>query len=94
MAALSTARAASFTASERVGWAWQARARSSLEAPNSTTIITAQDGVKHPRDKTLAANRAYERRAQRLSRLFFAEEGVQPIWSQDDVAVVFLPVDH
>src|SRR5205085_4344035 len=41
-----TARADSFTASARVGWAWQARATSSLLAPNS--IALAHSAIRSP----------------------------------------------
>src|SRR3954454_23060271 len=46
MARLPTASAASLTASERVGWAWQVRARSSAEPPNS--ISTAASWIISP----------------------------------------------
>src|SRR6201985_3647183 len=46
MARLPTASAASLTASERVGWAWQVRARSSAEPPNS--INTAASWIISP----------------------------------------------
>lgn len=36
------ARAASFTASDRVGWPWQARARSSELAPYSRASTTCR----------------------------------------------------
>ena len=41
MARLATASAASFTASVNVGWAWQVRAMSSDEAPNSMAIAAS-----------------------------------------------------
>src|SRR5215813_8030116 len=43
---LPTASAASFTASVRVGWAWQVRAMSSAAAPNS--IATAASAIMLP----------------------------------------------
>src|SRR5215470_8905187 len=43
---LPTARAASFTASVKVGWAWQVRAMSSAAAPNS--IATAASAIMLP----------------------------------------------
>ena len=46
MARFSTASAASFTASDRVGWAWQVRAMSSAEAPNS--IATPHSAISSP----------------------------------------------
>ena len=46
MARLPTASAASLMASERVGWAWQVRARSSAEPPNS--ISTAASWIISP----------------------------------------------
>ena len=46
MARFSTAIAASFTASDSVGWAWQVRARSSDEPPNS--IGTAASAIRSP----------------------------------------------
>ena len=41
MARPSTARAASFIASLKVGWAWQVRAMSSAEAPNSIANVAS-----------------------------------------------------
>ena len=46
MARFSTAMAASLTASDMVGWAWQVRARSSEEPPNS--ITTAASWISSP----------------------------------------------
>src|SRR5215210_4332437 len=46
MARFSTASAASFTASVSVGWAWQVRAMSSDDAPNS--IATAHSMTRLP----------------------------------------------
>ena len=45
IARLSTASAASLTASGSVGWAWQVRAMSSAEAPNSMAIAASRDHV-------------------------------------------------
>ena len=46
MALLSTDKAASLTASEKVGWAWQVRAISSALAPNS--IATPISAINSP----------------------------------------------
>jgi hypothetical protein len=49
IARFATAIAASFTASDIVGWAWQVRARSSAEPPNS--ISTAASWIISPAPK-------------------------------------------